>query len=149
MKAMFRTVLASVALVLLVAALAPAQGVYGVKANVPFEFRVLDQVFPAGEYRITYPTGPHREVILIMNADGQALRLVQTFQSRPVTENNGQPYLLFHRYGSESFLTQIWSPGMDNGRQFPTARLEKELARAANDGKGGPVKVAEVMITGR
>lgn len=146
MKKVTRVAIASLALVLLVTAFAPAQGRYGVRATVPFEFRVLDQVFPAGEYTITYPTGPHREVVMITNADGVALRLVQTFQSMPAVKS-GEPYLLFHRYGNESFLTQIWTPGMDTGRQFPKARLEKELARAelAN---GGPVKVA-LVVAGR
>ena len=147
MKALFRTVLVSLALVLLVTAFAPAQGRYGVKANVPFEFRILDQVFPAGEYMVSYPTAPHREVVMITNTDGVALRLVQTFQSQPMVKS-GEPYLLFHRYGSETFLSQVWTPGMENGRQFPKTRMEKELARTAALENGG-VKVAEVLVTGR
>jgi hypothetical protein len=36
--------------------------------------------------------------------------------------------LVFHRYGSQYFLAQVWSAGNSEGRELPRSRAEREVA---------------------
>ena len=35
--------------------------------------------------------------------------------------------LVFHRYGDEYFLSEVWPAGAATGREFPKSRAEREL----------------------
>jgi hypothetical protein len=39
--------------------------------------------------------------------------------------------LIFHRYGDEYFLYQVWVQGESRGRELPPTKVEKELASNA------------------
>jgi hypothetical protein len=43
--------------------------------------------------------------------------------------------LVFHQYGDEYFLTEIWPAGGQTGRALPKSRAERELQRQSNDAK--------------
>jgi hypothetical protein len=36
--------------------------------------------------------------------------------------------LVFHRYGNQYFLAQIWTAGNDRGRELPKTEQEREIA---------------------
>jgi hypothetical protein len=40
---------------------------------------------------------------------------------------NGE--IIFHCYGEHCFLSEVWSPAQDYGRQLLTSRTEAELAK--------------------
>ena len=61
-------------------------------------------------------------------ADASAL-----FTTMPVRANQTQEEtkLVFHKYGDQYFLSQIWTPGGSTGRELLMPRLERELAKNA------------------
>jgi hypothetical protein len=58
--------------------------------------------------------------------------------------------LVFHRYGDQYFLYQVWAAGATSGRQFPKSRSEREvLQNLGTVGKTDPkVTVDTVTIAG-
>ncbi len=106
--------------------------------KVPFAFTAGKLEFPAGTYVAT------------TNHGGAALRLqnevnlskvgsMTTLKTQlPAFPERGQ--LVFHRYGNEAFLREVWVAGSDRGQQIPVTTREKELARY-----GGAPQVAKVF----
>jgi hypothetical protein len=114
-------------LALVAAAAAFAQGPMQLKATVPFEFAVGNQTFPAGVYTVDAATAGS---LIVKSADhhGGTITMttgVQTIAAPPDAK------LIFNRYGSQYFLTQVWPGGTSSGRQLPKAHRERELAGAA------------------
>ena len=97
----------------------------GVRAKVPFAFTVGDKVLPAGDYTIKAES---TQVIVIKNHDhpGEAaLTLVNQ-------ASNGSPSggkLLFHRYGSQYFLSEILCNPADMNLSIPPSNREKRALR--------------------
>lgn len=109
-----------------------AQGqslVYGLRVNIPFDFIVADKQFPAGEYvisRLRHYSNDSVLTISSVNGRAQIVRLttaVQTLDPR----DDGR--VVFHRYGEQHFLFQVWPAGTSTGRAFTKSRLEREAAQ--------------------
>ena len=86
-----------------------------VQANVPFDFIVGDNTYPAGSYAVQY-TDP-QGVFLIQIGEDESRRIVlwrRTVPAKSIRDN--LPKLIFNRYGDQYFLTQIWAGGESNGR---------------------------------
>jgi hypothetical protein len=82
-------------------------------ANIPFAFAVEDHYLPAGEYLVLTVT-PERS-IRIASTDGKHTAVVNTlpnYSSAPSPNSR----LVFHRYGNEYFLTQVWAVGQNVAR---------------------------------
>ena len=96
----------------------------GVQAKVPFKFAISGKTFPAGEY--TMIAGPHQ--VRIEDAAGRliAMALANHISGRSAGEN-GQ--IIFHCYSDRCFLSELWSPTEENGRQMLTSRTEAGLAK--------------------
>jgi len=45
------------------------------------------------------------------------------------SETQEEARLVFHRYGGQYFLSQIWTPGGNTGRELLMPRLESQLAK--------------------
>jgi hypothetical protein len=65
---------------------------------------------------------------LIQSKDGRTSALFITMLVR-ANETQDKTKLIFHKYGDQYFLTQIWTPGNITGRQLLMTRLERELAK--------------------
>jgi hypothetical protein len=98
-----------------------------VKANVPFNFIVNNTQLPAGEYRI-HPIGITPSAMAIQSPD-RKVGLVFAPNACESLEPSKTTKLVFHRYGSEYFLAQIWTSGNDRGKELPVSGHEYELAR--------------------
>jgi hypothetical protein len=95
------------------------------KVDIPFAFGVEDRSLPAGEYLVLTVT-PERS-IRIVSADGKHSAIVNTlpnYASSP-SENSR---LVFHRYGNEYFLTQVWTAGQNVGRNPLSTKRAREIA---------------------
>jgi hypothetical protein len=116
------------AIVLLASGLASAQlNQSAIKANVPFNFMAGKRALPAGEYRVSSVSD--LGVLSLLGADSGPV-MTQSFPAQakapsPVTK------LIFHRYGDQYFLSQIWIEGESSGRELPRTNLEKELLAKA------------------
>ena len=101
-----------------------------VKANNAFSFIVGKTTFSAGDYRVKN-SGTER-VLLITAEESSQGGLINTLEVE-AHKGSSQSKLIFHRYGSKNFLSQIWIKDENSGREIPRSRTEKELmAKAAS-----------------
>ena len=96
------------------------------KANIPFNFIVQGETLPAGEYMIEKLSSGN-SVLAIRSSDQQTQKTVLAIRCESL---NASPRsrLLFHRYGDQYFLSQIWVAGNNSGQQLPKSRRESEVA---------------------
>jgi hypothetical protein len=95
------------------------------RVKIPFSFSVQDRSLPAGEYNI-FTVLPER-AIRITSTDGRYSAIVNTlpnYASSP-SENSR---LIFHRYGDEYFLAEVWTAGQDVGRNPMLSKPAMDLA---------------------
>jgi len=99
-----------------------------VTAQIPFSFHVGNSTFPSGSYTADSNVSAVG-VLCLRSADGKSAVLVL---SHGVQSSAGptQARLIFHKYGEEYFLFQVWSSG-DSGRELLKSRRETELAAGA------------------
>ena len=96
----------------------------GVQAKIPFNFTIPGKTFPAGEY--TMIVGSHQ--VNIRDAYGRKIAMVLANEiSGRSAGANGQ--IIFHCYSEHCFLSEVWSPTHENGRQLLTSRSEVDLAK--------------------
>ncbi|MGH9850826.1 MAG: hypothetical protein ACREBD_13395 [Blastocatellia bacterium] len=98
----------------------------GLKANIPFDFSVGDKTLPAGVYTVVPQTTS--SVLRIRCEDGRTGVLVQTHGLQARREQD-QTKLVFHRYGDQYFLSQVWTAGDSNVREIQKSRTERELVK--------------------
>jgi len=108
-----------------------AQGSQNLVVEVPFGFHAGPSMLPAGEYTVYTDSGTG--LVRMRSADSKSSAIIQTnaVQSRAMSDVGK---LIFHRYGDEYFLSQVWKPGSDTGRQLRVSRREMEVA--ANTRRG-------------
>ena len=110
-------------------------------AQVPFEFVLGNKVVPAGEW-IVQSASMDSKVIQIRNTDAAVAML-----SMPILVESKQApakcTLVFHKYGSNYFLSEVKIEGTRNGYQLPETKAEREI-RAQN----GPA-TNEILLASR
>jgi hypothetical protein len=95
-----------------------------IKVTVPFEFAVSGKTLPAGIYVVELNS--ERGTILL-RTDGQPPILILAMGKESLAAPK-HSQLVFHRYGTSFFLTEVWSEGNTAGRALATSDREKELA---------------------
>jgi frataxin-like iron-binding protein CyaY len=124
-----------------VTAVVSAQGqslAYRIRANIPFEFSVADKKLPSGKYSIGRARQESDDTVLsITDADGSS-RVIRMSHGVQTLRAKDKPTLVFHRYGDQYFLFQVWPAGESTGRQFYQSHTEREVQRnlAANSASG-------------
>jgi hypothetical protein len=96
------------------------------RANIGFDFVVGDKTLPAGQYFVT-PVNAAGDALTIQGADNgkSVIRLsVRTEQDR----NKMRAQLVFHRYGQNYFLAEVWS-GERTGRELAKSKQERAIER--------------------
>jgi hypothetical protein len=125
----------SLTLVMLAAFLLPAVSAQAqmLKATIPFDFSVGQATLPAGDYVVSKP-GNSQNVLVIRaeNGGGNAFAMTGSVTSAS-TNDNGK--LVFNRYGSQYFLSQVWAAGSDSGHQLRPSKAEREIAKNASKPK--------------
>lgn len=102
-----------------------------IKVNIPFDFVVADKKLPAGEYTVSRARVEASDrFVAISSKDGRtnAFRLTSPVWSR-IARNKGT--LVFHRYGEEYFLSQVWAAGATTGRALVKSKIERATERKA------------------
>jgi hypothetical protein len=95
------------------------------KVNIPFAFGVQDQSLPAGQYLVVTVT-PERS-IRIVSANGKHSAIVNTLPNY-AKEPSSNSRLVFHRYGNEYFLAEVWTAGQDVARNPLSSKKAMESA---------------------
>jgi|SRR6185369_779565 len=122
---------------------------YRIRVNIPFDFSIGNKKLPAGNYSIGRA---------IQNSDNTVLSILDgrghTKEARlsiPVlaAEAKNQATLVFHRYGDEYFLYQVWTAGETTGRQFLKSSAERALQSQGmtnqSSGKATPKMTVETV----
>ena len=107
-----------------------------IKANIPFEFVVGREIFPAGHYSVVV-VGP--ALLELRDSQGRILINVLT-QSVQAPAKPGGPKLRFDNEGGQNVLTQVWQEGDEIGQQV----LRSKSATVAVRRGPGHVQTAEV-----
>lgn len=133
--------------ILLVTVVASAQGqtlASRVTAHIPFDFSIGDKKLPSGKYSVGRVRQNSDDVVISVQDQGGRSKAIRT--SIPVVRRDitSKARLVFHRYGDQYFLYQVWPAGGATGRQFVRSRSEREVRQslAANRSVG---KMAETV----
>lgn len=116
---------ACVAFVTLAATPSHAQAL--IKADVPFEFSAGYGVLPAGEYTVQR-IGTSMSALLISSGQ-RGIEMVMPITTNLRTDFE-TPKLVFHRYGNEYFLAEIWTSNDNAVRKLAGHPRERQLAKA-------------------
>lgn len=106
-----------------------------IKANIPFDFVVGNEIFPAGQYSVVL-VGP--VLLELRDSQGRALTNVLTQSVRTLAAPD-RPKLRFDNLGGQNVLTQVWQAGYESGRQV----LRSKPASVAVRRGSGHVQTAE------
>jgi hypothetical protein len=122
------TMLTLIAVLSLVTAAVSANGQSSrrVVASIPFEFMVGDKQLPAGTYGAE-PTTSGSEAIKIVGTSNAkaAIRLSSSLHRN----RSDKGKMVFHRYGNQYFLAEIWVAGESDGRQLMKSKGERSVER--------------------
>lgn len=120
-----------------------------IRAKIPFDFSMGDKKLPAGEYSFRRLSEfSSDKTMLVSNLDSSTRVFQLTFGARVLTPKD-QSTLVFHRYGDQYFLEQIWTSGEQEGTQLPESRseqtLRRQLAQTHQNNMSGKVTKAETL----
>src|SRR5262249_21555602 len=98
-----------------------------VRANVPFDYEVGNAAMKAGNCSVR---GISTATVLAFSCavSETKLALSRAVAGKLATETK----LVFHKYGDQYFLAQVWVKGEDTGRELQTTRTENELMSKAS-----------------
>ena len=129
MKYIQRAIAFSGLLVLLTFSSALAQSDRQTIIHIPFNFSVGEKAFQAGKYVIERNRKDSDTVWVIRHKDnvGKALLLTRPVRANDVVE---ETRLVFSRYDDLYFLSEVWTPGSQTGREIQVSNREKALEKA-------------------
>jgi len=104
---------------------ANAQSLRTAYANIPFDFTTGDKAMPAGEYQVRRVT-PDGDAILVRAIDS-SVSAVKMTNNIVHLEPSKETKLVFHRYGNQYFLSEVWVAGSTTGRQIRKSNSEKAV----------------------
>jgi len=119
---------------------------YKLTVDIPFDFTVSGQKLPAGQYWIGRAQSSIGDTVVqfqssdLHNVANRFTVPIVTFKSKKRGE------LVFHRYGEQYFLSEVWPSGGGTGRAFLKTRTERELARSASQNGIAAVKSPTLEI---
>jgi hypothetical protein len=125
-----RIALLSALVILASAASADAQSLANrARFTIPFDFAFGERKLPAGKYAIGRAVQSSNDIMMSLtddNGHSKAIVLSNAVMKLDSVKNNT---LVFHRYGDQYFLFQVWAAGAETGREFPTSKLEREMKK--------------------
>jgi hypothetical protein len=105
-----------------------AQFQNSITVSIPFAFVAGEKQMPAGEYTIkSLINGSLHAKTLIRSKDGRNVVIVGTIlvEAKSVQE---EAKVTFNRYGDQHFLSQVWTPETNFGRELPKSDVEAKVA---------------------
>jgi hypothetical protein len=108
--------------------LAPCQAALAqsISVKVPFTFGIGDRSYCAGEYSLS----SSREKVILQDAAGKVISMAMSnAASGRRVGDSGE--VVFHCYENRCFLSELWIPTSDIGRQLLPSRAEIETAKTS------------------
>ncbi len=108
------------------------------RANVPFAFKVGTTQMPAGTYSVHNQLGTN--LVTVRNVQTGTSVVAMGRRESPSKKTDK---LIFHRYGSQYFLTEILGETGSQAMVFPATKQEQELRVAqAPTNIGNDIEIA-------
>jgi hypothetical protein len=111
------------------------------RANVPFDYSLNQKTMPAGSYEISSVGG---STLAVRNLKtGEASMVIESMRvqaSQAVGTPN--PKLVFHKYGDQYFLAEIWDGQSNTGIALHESKREQELKLARDTNQPELVVIA-------
>ena len=106
----------------------------GIRASIPFDFNVADKKLPSGKYSIGRIRQDSADTVLVITNLDEGLNAIRFSIPVQTRRPQQQSTFVFHRYGDQYFLFQVWTAGESTGREFIKSRAEREIQQnlAAN-----------------
>ena len=117
-----------------------AQSQSHLRADVSFAFSLQDKSMSAGNYEIKSLSDQVLEIWNLDTRHGQLLMKQMSVQANKVQN----PKLVFHKYGDQYFLSQIWDGRSNSGVELAVSNREKE-EQIARNGQQPPETVVVAM----
>src|SRR5678815_3090427 len=103
---------------------------YRISANIPFDFSIGDKKLTSGKYSIGRARQNSDDTILsILDGDGRS-KAIPSSHAVETLRSKDKATLVFHRYGDQYFLYQVWQAGETTGREFIISRNERDIRRS-------------------
>ena len=118
-----------------------------VLANIPFAFTVGNMTLPAGQYRVE-KVRDGSPALLIQRTDRSASMMVIA-SAVEANAPQTQTKLVFHRYGNQCYLSQVWTAGNARGRELPKSAKEKEHGLLARNETPDQVTIVARLISAK
>ena len=100
-----------------------------VRFDIPFDFTFGDKQLSAGKYSVGRAMPSSGDTMLsIIDYDGHS-KAIALSNAAVRTRTKTKASLVFHRYGEQYFLVQVWPAGATVGRQFPESKQERAVQR--------------------
>jgi len=130
MKNLTRSVVTLSFFVVLTASFVFAQGRTRVTADIPFDFTVGEKSMPAGKYIVQkHQTTNHLLVVQGRDSNKAAYAM---FNDSTKSRGAEKTVLVFHRYGNEYFLSQMWAAGDSSGSELSISKAERKARKGAD-----------------
>src|SRR5690349_1690387 len=119
---------------------------YRLTVDIPFDFTVSGQKLPAGKYSVGRAHEASGDSVLqVRSTDGHST--ANRFSIPVVTfKTKSRAELVFHRYGDQNFLSEVWPAGGGTGRAFLKTHAERDLERIARENRVAAVKSEIVTV---
>ena len=110
--------------------------------HIPFNFSVGEKAFTAGEYAIDRNRKDSDTVWVIKSKDngGKAVLLTRPVRANDTVE---ETRIVFTKYDDLYFLSELWFPGSNTGREIQISNRERARAKALAE------KRQDVILTDR
>ncbi|MEO8660116.1 MAG: hypothetical protein ABI693_16720 [Bryobacteraceae bacterium] len=108
------------------APIASAQHLADMRVAIPFEFQAAGRTLPAGDYTFTVHSGSR---IDLQSAKGNTIFVATNPTGRAPGEYSS---VVFHRYGSTHFLSQVVSTRQQYGLELPVSKAERAYTNIAS-----------------
>ena len=109
---------------------------YKLTANIPFDFTVGNTRLTAGVYAIQRAEMGQGDLVVRISrvgGDGTVTGLTSaTYTVHPKDDAR----LVFHRYGDQYFLSEVWPNASTTGRVLPKSRGERSVQRKGQENLG-------------
>jgi len=145
------TILSLISMFTLCAAVASANAQLSIpiRAKIPFDFNVGDKKLPAGEYTFRRLSEFSDSKMMSVSSVDASSRMFQSTLGAQVLTPKNESTLVFHRYGDQYFLEQIWRDGEQEGTQVPESRTERtirhQLAQTQQSNMSGKLMKVETV----
>jgi hypothetical protein len=102
--------------------------------DVPFEFTVNGKTLPAGKYSVSRV---HEDsgYVLYIKKDGSNEGTSFTTNAAVNMSAPNKVALIFHHYGSDHYLAEVWTGSNNLGYRLPASRAELAAARIGQPGE--------------